>query len=1156
MGPANQSAAPSPLQAGSDLFLVSAADDAGLPAALQNLERGLALQPDAPLRDFAYSVGRDFDPARPCVAIVATSHADLARKLQVAVQRLQSPGVDRVHQKDGLYYYRQRLGRTGGLAFLFPGEGAQYPNMLRDLCLRFPEMREAFDEVDIAYGADQDGVFPSHSVFPPPGTVPHVSADIYGWQQAVMIVLAANTGLMRLCRHLGLQPRATVGHSYGEFSAFEMAGILRAANRAERIEGLRLSSRQMQEIAGLTNIPPATLLTVGGVERHQIAAVVAPHAQAVSVAMENCPHQYILCVTGPDRASIVATMTSTLTAAGAICVPLAFDRPYHSPHLLPTAGLAREFYLKAGIHAPEIDVYSCCSAARFPSDPATIIDLATRHWSEPVRFQSTIDAMYADGIRVFLETGPRGNLCAFVDDILRGKPHVAIPADREHRGGLLQLQHALAQLAAHGVGMNIAYLHERRGSVWMDPATWERPSAHAAGRLVRLSVATPLLRADSYVAEFGPLARTAALAAPVAPVASPLPPAVVAPAVELPSGRETAMLAFLETMNQFLATQDSILTQAAVATLPAAPPAPAPVDALPLLGELERLDPGVGLEAVKTHSIDEDLYLLDHTLGTTTSVFDPALRALPIMPFLFSMEIVGEAAVTLFPGHVVTAFVDVRANRWIFFERGVVRLRAIARRVASADGEVQVRVEIREDAGGDPRARFRPCSFEATAVLERGYPSQPTPGKTLTLREPEDCRWSGAAIYPKRTFHGPRFQGIRSINRIGDNGLTGDIEVLPRHDLLASTPAPALVSDPLLLDAMGQSIWVWGNRQLHSGHFFLPFSVDAFHLPKAPLPAGTKLTLNLELLKQENGIIACTVQAVDAAGHLCAEMINLQDRDFAITPALHAVLLEPLDHALSMCWAPPPEILVALQSRPVFTRIAGYPRSLFESSSGVWHRAWAFLILNPPEREAWLALAATPRRQLEWLWGRTAAKDAVRLMLQRDAPTRLGAADIQIDVEAGGRPVVKGGWRGVLPHVPSLSIAHTGDMAVAAAGDRDWMLGIDVERVREPSADLLDGAFGSEERALLEALPGNRAAWTFRLWCAKEAAGKALGTGILRDPKAWRIRGIESATGAVTLCPPPDAAPAPIPALTVQTFQQDDDVYAISEYRPPTAPVA
>ena len=51
------------------------------------------------------------------------------------------------------------------------------------------------------------------------------------------------------------------------------------------------------------------------------------------------------------------------------------------------------------------------------------------HWTSPVRFRETIDALYEDGARVFVEVGPRGNMTAFIDDILRGRPHCAVASN-------------------------------------------------------------------------------------------------------------------------------------------------------------------------------------------------------------------------------------------------------------------------------------------------------------------------------------------------------------------------------------------------------------------------------------------------------------------------------------------------------------------------------------------------------------------------------------------------------------------------------------------------------------------------------------------------------------------------------------------------------
>ena len=85
--------------------------------------------------------------------------------------------------------------------------------------------------------------------------------------------------------------------------------------------------------------------------------------------------------------------------------------------------------------------------------------------------------MHADGVRIFVEVGPRGNLTAFVDDILRGQPHLAVPADIINRPGIGQLNHLVGQLAAHGVSMALDYLYRHRQP---RRVSWDSPAEELA----------------------------------------------------------------------------------------------------------------------------------------------------------------------------------------------------------------------------------------------------------------------------------------------------------------------------------------------------------------------------------------------------------------------------------------------------------------------------------------------------------------------------------------------------------------------------------------------------------------------------------------------------------------------------------------------------
>jgi acyl transferase domain-containing protein len=112
-----------------------------------------------------------------------------------------------------------------------------------------------------------------------------------------------------------------------------------------------------------------------------------------------------------------------------------------------------------------------------------------------VRFRETIQAMHEDGVRLFLEVGPRGNLTAFVDDILPTKRHLAIPIDVRHRTGTTQLNHTLGLLAAHGVPMYLHYLYLHRApkeisfEISAMSAQQPRPS-----RTVKINMGLPVMK--------------------------------------------------------------------------------------------------------------------------------------------------------------------------------------------------------------------------------------------------------------------------------------------------------------------------------------------------------------------------------------------------------------------------------------------------------------------------------------------------------------------------------------------------------------------------------------------------------------------------------------------------------------------------------------
>ena len=115
-------------------------------------------------------------------------------------------------------------------------------------------------------------------------------------------------------------------------------------------------------------------------------------------------------------------------------------------------------------------------------------------------FRETIEAMHADGLRLFVDVGARGNLAGFVEDILRGKPAFAMAANLPRRGGLTQLNHLVAATFAQGAPLKTDYLYARRRPRAID---WDAPEPSPRA-VVELKIGFPEMRlSDALVERFG-----------------------------------------------------------------------------------------------------------------------------------------------------------------------------------------------------------------------------------------------------------------------------------------------------------------------------------------------------------------------------------------------------------------------------------------------------------------------------------------------------------------------------------------------------------------------------------------------------------------------------------------------------------------------------
>ncbi len=278
-----------------EAILLSAPDRAGLVDQVKELSSWLKSDTRHTLLDVAYSLNsrRQHSRTGTRLGLVASSLAELTDRLASVLPRLADPACRSIRDGRGIYYWDEPLlnASHAGLAFLFPGEGSQYPGMLADLCLHFPEVRLLFDTADRIARDLGETVPPSEHLF---GPVAGGYEKLWSTATAVNVVLNAQWALYQVLTRLGLHPDAVLGHSSGEILALSAGGVFQTDRELERKLG-RLGAI-MRDFESSGDLPEARLVAVAAHSNRVQALFGDLGAGGVAIAMDNCPHQVVLAV--------------------------------------------------------------------------------------------------------------------------------------------------------------------------------------------------------------------------------------------------------------------------------------------------------------------------------------------------------------------------------------------------------------------------------------------------------------------------------------------------------------------------------------------------------------------------------------------------------------------------------------------------------------------------------------------------------------------------------------------------------------------------------------------------------------------------------------------------------------------------------------------
>ncbi len=329
------------------------------------------------------------------------------------------------------------------IAILFPGQASQYANMEKDLYSSYPAFKSVYDSFDAIWQSNYKNTV-SSMVFGE--DIEKIDNTIKETQNTHPAIFISSYCMYKLFRDMGLEAGYMVGHSLGEITALAANGMMSFRDAAS------LVGKRGYSFASIDEDKRGKMVSIKG-SQDEVKKLLKKSGLEVFIANINSQTQTVV---GGD-AEEIKKLAEVLDKEKITHTVLKVSHAFHSPLINSAAdsfyNQIKEIKFKTGnakvIANHLVDYYPA------NSDTAKIPQLLKEQITNPVRFVESIDKLYKDGVRLFVEIGPGAVLSNLTKDILSGKDIKVITTNLKKKNDLECLNKAIGELFAAGVHIQV-----------------------------------------------------------------------------------------------------------------------------------------------------------------------------------------------------------------------------------------------------------------------------------------------------------------------------------------------------------------------------------------------------------------------------------------------------------------------------------------------------------------------------------------------------------------------------------------------------------------------------------------------------------------------------------------------------------------------------